>query len=108
MDVQTIDYRFPRAGRHLVQSLRDTGFAVLSNHPLPGNLLADLYRRWAAFFASDDKRSYLMRPTRHSDNTVGFVPAEVSETAVGHAAAHEDIKALPTTLVMATSSTSGL
>ena len=84
MNVQTIDYRLPRAGEHLVQSLRDTGFAVLSHHPLPDQLLRRLYRLWAAFFASDDKQAYLMRPARHCDNTVGFVPADVSETAVGH------------------------
>lgn len=86
MNVQTIDYRSASAGQHLVQSLRDTGFAVLSHHPLPAELLAQLYRQWAAFFASGDKRSYLMRPTRHSDNSVGLVPADVSETAVGHPA----------------------
>lgn len=86
MNVQTIDYRSPAAGEHLVQSLRDTGFAVLSHHPLPGDVLGRLYTHWAGFFAGEDKRAYLMRPTRHSDNTVGFVPADVSETAVGHAA----------------------
>ncbi|MFN2289385.1 MAG: 2OG-Fe(II) oxygenase family protein [Chromatocurvus sp.] len=86
MNVQTIDYRSAGAGEQLVQSLRDTGFAVLSHHPLSVDLLQRLYRRWARFFDSGDKQSYLMRPTRHSDNSVGFVPAEVSETAVGHAA----------------------
>lgn len=86
MNVQTIDYRSAGAGERLVQSLRDTGFAVLRHHPLPDELLGQLYRRWATFFDSDDKHAYLMRPTRHSDNTVGFVPADVSETAVGHAA----------------------
>lgn len=84
MNVQTIDYRSATAGEQLVQSLRDTGFAVLSHHPLPDDLLKRLYRQWAAFFSGHDKHSYLMRPTRHSDNSVGFVPADVSETAVGH------------------------
>lgn len=84
MNVQTIDYRSATAGGQLVQSLRDTGFAVLSHHPLPGDLLRRLYRQWSAFFRSEDKHRYLMRPTRHSDNTAGFVPADVSETAVGH------------------------
>lgn len=86
MNVQTIDYRSPAAGENLVRSLRDTGFAVLSHHPLPGDIVGRLYTQWAEFFAGEDKQAYLMRPTRHSDNTVGFVPADVSETAVGHAA----------------------
>lgn len=84
MNVQTIDYRSATAAEHLVQSLRDTGFAVLSHHPLPHDLLKRLYRQWGTFFSGEDKHSYLMRPTRHSDNTVGFIPANVSETAVGH------------------------
>ncbi|MCC5884920.1 MAG: isopenicillin N synthase family oxygenase [Gammaproteobacteria bacterium] len=84
MNVQTIDFRAPAAGADLVQSLKDTGFAIIRGHPLSADLLGRLYRQWAEFFSSEEKHRYLMRPTKHGDNTVGYVPPDVSETAVGH------------------------
>jgi len=83
MDVQRIDIAGAEAGPALARSLRETGFAVLSGHALDAGLLARLYARWGRFFGSDEKYDYRMRPSALVDNPVGFVPADVSETAVG-------------------------
>jgi len=80
MLVQSVDYCSPDAARYFTASLRETGFAVLRNHPLPEALIRDIYADWAAFFASGDKDAYRFDPTRQD----GWFPADISETAKGH------------------------
>ncbi|WP_227368753.1 isopenicillin N synthase family dioxygenase [Halomonas sp. M20] len=80
MHVQNVDYASSDAAEHFAQSLRDTGFGVLRNHPLPDALLESIYRRWQAFFDSDDKHAWRFDPLRQD----GYFPPDVSETAKGH------------------------
>ena len=40
------------------QSLHDTGFAVIVNHPIPVDLVLAVYREWEDFFESDAKHNY--------------------------------------------------
>ncbi|MCG9746110.1 2OG-Fe(II) oxygenase family protein [Shewanella sp. Isolate8] len=86
MKLETIDYHAEDSAKRFVESLRETGFGVLSNHPIDKALVDTIYEEWQAFFNSDEKQHYLFKPETHD----GFFPAEVSETAKGHTV--KDIK----------------
>ena len=86
MKLETIDYRAEDSAKRFVESLRETGFGVLSNHPIDKALVDTIYEEWQAFFNNDEKQNYLFKPETHD----GFFPAEVSETAKGHTV--KDIK----------------
>lgn len=86
MKLETIDYRAPDAAAKFVASLRETGFGVLSNHPIQQSLVEDIYAQWYAFFKEGEKDAFLFKPETQD----GFFPAEVSETAKGHSV--KDIK----------------
>lgn len=70
MHIQTVDYRSSNAAQALAQSLHETGFAVLANHPITVAKIDTIYARWASFFASDEKQDYLRDPV-HQD---GYFP----------------------------------
>ncbi|MBV8659174.1 MAG: isopenicillin N synthase family oxygenase [Burkholderiales bacterium] len=80
MFVQSVDYHSPEAAWQFTQSLRETGFAVLRNHPLPSAMIGEIYSDWAAFFKSAGKDAYRFDPARQD----GWFPPDVSETAKGH------------------------
>ena len=84
MNIRTIDYKSPAAGQEFARSLHDTGFAMLRNHPVPGDLLDRLYDNWRTVFASDVKYRYHFDPDSEGGARAGFFPQQVSETAVGH------------------------
>lgn len=84
MQVETVDYRDLKVGQNFVRSLRETGFAILKNHPLPAELLARIYQDWIGFFHSEEKYDYLVKDRKQVPNGAGFTPADISETAVGH------------------------
>ena len=65
MNVETVDYQDPTASAALHRSLRDTGFAVLANHPISAERIADIYDGWSSFFASGDKFEFAVQPPRH-------------------------------------------
>ena len=90
MHVETINFGDANAGEQLVHSLHNTGFAVLTHHPIPGALLGDIYADWHQFFSSDEKHQFLYDPDDENSTKEGFHPQHVSETAVGHSA--KDIK----------------
>jgi isopenicillin N synthase-like dioxygenase len=80
MDVAVVDYQAPDAPETFTQSLRETGFAVLVNHPLPWSLVEKIYAEWAALFDSEAVEKYIMDPT----GQFGWFPPDRSETAKGH------------------------
>ena len=84
MNVRTVDYADPQAGQQFVDSLRHTGFAVLTNHPIPKDLLKRVYDGWLAFFKSDEKYDFVYDPDSPRGTQEGFIPMDVSETAVGY------------------------
>ena len=65
MNVETVDYQDPTASAALHRSLRDTGFAVLANHPISAEQIANIYDGWGSFFASEDKFEFAVQPPRH-------------------------------------------
>ena len=90
MKIRTVDFGAACAAAEFSKSLRDTGFAVLENHPVSRELLDGLYADWRAFFAAADKVNYLAGPDTEHGERAGFFPQQVSETAVGHTA--KDLK----------------
>ena len=69
-DVQSIDCRSSGAQASLASSLRETGFAVLREHPIPASLIKSVYEGWAGFFASEEKFAYRADPATYA----GFFP----------------------------------
>jgi isopenicillin N synthase-like dioxygenase len=86
MKIQVIDYQDKNAGELFVQSLKETGFGVLINHPIQQKLVESIYKNWYQFFCSDEKHSFAFDPQKQD----GFFSVETSETAKGHA--KKDIK----------------
>jgi isopenicillin N synthase-like dioxygenase len=80
MQVLTIDHQSPEAPEQFVRSLRETGFAVLVNHPIPVSLVNSVFDEWHGFFQSEAKRAYQFDPTGAQD---GYYPPNISETAKG-------------------------
>jgi len=86
MQVEVVDYTAADAPESFTRSLRETGFAVLVNHPLPQSLVQSIYDEWLAFFNSPAKERY-----RFSDGDQdGYFAPDVSETAKGNSV--RDIK----------------
>ncbi|MFK7861290.1 MAG: 2OG-Fe(II) oxygenase family protein [Granulosicoccus sp.] len=81
-----VDYQTPDAEQQFVQSLRDTGFGVLRNHPIAESAVTSIYQNWARFFNSDEKNEFVFDPEKYD----GFFPRASAETAKGHSV--RDIK----------------
>ncbi len=81
MDVLTVDYQANDAAERFVRSLRETGFAVLVNHPIPVDLVNGVYDEWYKFFQSDNKHAYVFGEAESQD---GYYPPSISETAKGN------------------------
>lgn len=79
MDVLTVRYGEPEAPERLTRSLRETGFAVLTGHPVPRDSIAATYAEWQRFFASPEKESFRFDPVKQD----GYFPFR-SENAKGH------------------------
>ena len=86
MDVAVVDYRSATAARDFTRSLRETGFAVLVNHPIDYAMVQRLQREWLDFFRSERKWDFL--PGEGGQD--GYRPMEEAETAVGYS--KKDIK----------------
>ena len=65
MQVETVDYKAADASTTLARSLRDTGFAVLANHPITPDRITEIYDGWGDFFAGEDKFDYAVQPPAH-------------------------------------------
>lgn len=81
MFIVPVDYRAPDAAQKFTESLHQTGFGVLTNHPLSKDLLETIYREWYEFFQTEAKNKYDFDPQKMD----GYFSPKVSETAKGHA-----------------------
>lgn len=79
MHITPVDYRDPDAPRKFSQSLHDTGFGVLTNHPLSQEMLNTIYSEWLDFYHTDAKQKYVF----NKDKMDGYFPPNISETAKG-------------------------
>ena len=62
-----------------MESLRNTGFGVLENHPLDLDLIASIYEHWSDFFKSSRPSSYVLK----RDTQDGFFSRDDAESAKG-------------------------
>ena len=85
MHVSKIDCRSDHAAIHFVESLRNTGFAILQHHPIDSDLVSQVYADWARFFSSEAKHDYHFNAKTQD----GFFPF-LSENAKG--AKDKDLK----------------
>jgi isopenicillin N synthase-like dioxygenase len=58
MHVLNVDYTSSEAPTLFCTSLKETGFAVLNNHPITAELIEQTYQLWRNFFNSDIKNQY--------------------------------------------------
>jgi len=79
-ELQAVDYHAPDADRLFVESLRETGFGVLKNHPISQATVNGIYENWKSFF------NFLFDPNTFD----GFFPIEQAESAKGRSV--RDIK----------------
>jgi isopenicillin N synthase-like dioxygenase len=86
MSLPVVDYTAKDAPQRFVQSLRETGFGVLINHPIPQSLVNSIYQNWQTFFNSEDKHHYVFDAEKQD----GYFSPDVSETAKSHT--KKDIK----------------
>ncbi|WP_318463407.1 isopenicillin N synthase family dioxygenase [Photobacterium leiognathi] len=86
MKLEAVDYTAENAKQLFVESLRNTGFGVLKNHPIQQKLVQSIYDNWYQFFNSEEKTDFLF----NVETQDGLFPTKVSETAKGHT--KKDIK----------------
>ena len=70
IDIQSIDYNKNSSPKAFEKSLRDTGFVTISNHPIPHDLIDNVYSEWEGFFSNNDKFKYLF----DKNSQDGFFP----------------------------------
>jgi isopenicillin N synthase-like dioxygenase len=70
MEVLKVKYGSPEAAERFCHSLKTTGFAVLTDHPIPSDLVNRVYQHWADFFASQEKHQYTFKP----ESQAGYFP----------------------------------
>lgn len=80
MQVQVVDYLAKNAPQLFVESLKNTGFGVLVNHPIKQELVNSIYKNWQNFYNSEEKFNYSFDPIKQD----GYFSSEISETAKGH------------------------
>ncbi len=85
MQVRSVDYRSPTASQEFKDSICKTGFAVVSNHPIPAKLIYDTFEEWKAFYNSNEKLDYVF----NEKDQAGYFPFR-SENAKD--AAFKDLK----------------
>ncbi len=86
MKIETVSVYAPEASEQLVESLKNTGFAVITDHGIPEDLFKKAYENWAAYFASKEKFNDLFAPDRQrgyypmkSENAKGFDKKDLKE-----------------------------
>ena len=70
MDVLKVKYGSPEAAERFCHSLKTTGFAVITDHPIASSLVNRVYSKWADFFDGQDKYNYTFKP----ESQAGFFP----------------------------------
>ena len=80
-NIKRIDFTATTAAADFTESLHQTGFAVLYNHPLKKTDIEHLYQQWQTFFLQDEqqKEAFVVDP----NNQEGWIPPRVAEVAKG-------------------------
>ena len=77
--IPVLDYTAPDTPERFCRSLRETGFAVLTQHPIAQALVEQIYAEWSAFFDLPARHAY----TFDAATQDGYVSPALSETAKG-------------------------
>ena len=83
MQVALVDMTGETVAEDFGRAIHDTGFAVLRNAPISAERLTRMSADWLSFFLDGPKWDYLA-VEMPSGNTSGYIPPDISETAVGH------------------------
>ena len=70
MEVLKVKYGSKDAAERFCQSLKTTGFAVVTDHPISSELVNRVYAKWAEFYASPAKFDYTFKP----ESQAGYFP----------------------------------
>ncbi len=70
MEVLKVQYGSSEAAERFCHSLKTTGFAVLTKHPIPMELVNRVYHHWENFFKSEEKHKYTFK----ADSQAGYFP----------------------------------
>ena len=70
MNVRKVRYGTAESARDFTQSLLETGFAVLTDHPIPAKLISDTFAEWERWFAASEKHQHGFSPETQS----GYFP----------------------------------
>ena len=81
MQVAKVHYNDKHAPADFTKSLKETGFGVITGHPIPIDLVARVYQEWETFFTSTSKHDYLF----DSNTQDGYFPIG-TENAKGYEA----------------------
>jgi isopenicillin N synthase-like dioxygenase len=68
--IAKISYADPEAAKKFAQSLCDTGFAVITHHPISADTIFSTYDRWSQFFRSEEKHQFTFK----KDEQSGYFP----------------------------------
>jgi len=77
--IKTIDFKSDKAPIQLVDSLKNSGFAIIRNHGIDKSIINDVYEEWKLFFNSEKKFNYLFDIEKQD----GYFPLK-SENAHGY------------------------
>ncbi|MGB0934645.1 MAG: 2OG-Fe(II) oxygenase family protein [Alphaproteobacteria bacterium] len=78
MDILKVDLSSADAPKQFCTSIRETGFAVLTNHPVQKQLIDEIYAEWETFFKGD--KEHALRNLGHHYNA-GYHNKEVAKGA---------------------------
>lgn len=82
MQVLKVNLTTSHAATDFIKSLKETGFAVLTHHPIPLDLVQKVYKEFQSFFGSQDKYTHLFDP-KNTGTNAGYFPFK-SENAKGY------------------------
>lgn len=74
-----VDLGRSSGAREVADSLRNSGFAVITNHPIPLPGFRELFDAWGSFFRSSRKTDY----PADASSQAGYFSPEQAETAIG-------------------------
>lgn len=84
--IQAVSFTDPDAPAQFTRSLRDTGFAVLKDHPIAPERIDEAYSAWGSVFASHEKHGFKQVPPApdgyypfRSENAKGAVAKDLKE-----------------------------
>lgn len=77
--IQVVDFKSETAPQDFTRSLKETGFGVLSNHPIDNKLVEDVYALWYEYFRDEADPAFDFDRVKQD----GHARVELSETAKG-------------------------